>query len=150
MGGIFMKKVITIVAIIVFIAALLFFYRYFQGKGAENVGFEKIEPENIPAQITEVLPNYRMKEKALVCRINDDIYVVVTRGEKNSAGYDVAVDKLTLDTVDGDKILTVYAEYTDPKPGDVTAQILTYPFTVVKADMNELPQKVVLEKEYTH
>jgi len=35
-----------------------------------------------------------------------------------------------------------FAEYTDPKPGDVTAQILTYPFTVVKTDMSELPQKL--------
>jgi len=46
--------------------------------------------------------------------------------------------------------LTVYAEYTDPKPGDVTAQILTYPYVVVKTEMTELPQKVVLEKEYKH
>jgi len=46
------------------------------------VSFEPIDPENIPAQINEILPNYRMKEKALVCRINDEIFVVVTRGEK--------------------------------------------------------------------
>ncbi len=143
-----MKKIVTAVAIVVFIAALLFFFRYFRGKGAQNVNFESIEPENIPRQISEVLPNYRMKEKALVCRINDEIYVVVTRGEKSTAGYDVEIDKLTLSDEEGEQVLTVYAEYTDPKPGDVTAQILTYPFTVVKTDMAELPQKVVLEKEY--
>nr|WP_300092146.1 protease complex subunit PrcB family protein [Sedimentibacter sp.] len=143
-----MKKIVTAVAIVVFIAALLFFFRYFRGKGAHDVNFESIEPENIPRQISEVLPNYRMKEKALVCRINDEIYVVVTRGEKSTAGYDVEIDKLTLSEEDGEQVLTVYAEYTDPKPGDVTAQILTYPFTVVKTDMEELPQKVVLEKEY--
>lgn len=143
-----MKKIVTAVAIVVFIAAILFFFRYFRGKGAQDVNFESIEPENIPRQISEVLPNYRMKEKALVCRINDEIYVVVTRGEKSTAGYDVEIDKLTLSDEEGEQVLTVYAEYTDPKPGDVTAQILTYPFTVVKTDMTELPQKVVLEKEY--
>ncbi len=145
-----MKRIITIVAIVVFIAALLFFFRYLRGKDAQNVSFESIEPENIPEQISEVLPNYRMKEKALVCRVNDDVYVVVTREEKNTAGYEVEIDKLTLSNVDGENVLTVYAEYTDPKPGDVTAQILTYPFKVVKTEMKELPQKVVLEKEYTH
>lgn len=143
-----MKRIVTIVAIIVFIAAILFFFRYFRGKGAENVGFDTIDPENMPRQITEVLPNYRMKEKALVAKINDEIYVVVTRGEKNTAGYEVEIDKLTLTDENGEKVLTVYAEYTDPKPGDVTAQILTYPFTVVKTDLQELPQKVILEKEY--
>jgi len=145
-----MKKVVTIVAIIVFIAAILFFFRYFRGKGVQNVSFDTIEPENIPNQISEVLPNYRMKEKALVCKINDEIYVVVTRGEKSTAGYEVEIDKLTLSDADGEKVLTVKADYTDPKPGDVTAQILTYPFTVVKTDMKDLPQKVVLEKEYKH
>ena len=145
-----MKKILSVIALILFIVALFYFFRYFKGKGAKNVGFDKIELENIPAQINEVLPNYRVKEKALVCRINDEIFVVVTRGEKNSAGYDVGIKKMTLSTVDGQKVLTVYAEYTDPKPGDVTAQVITYPFIVVKTDMTELPEKVVLEKEYSH
>jgi hypothetical protein len=144
----FMKRIITIVAIIVFIAAILFFFRYFRGKGVQNVSFDNISPENIPKQITEVLPNYRMKEKALVCRINDEIFVVVTRGEKNTAGYEVEIDKITLSEVDGERVLTVYARYKDPKPGDVTAQVLTYPFAVVKTELEELPQKVILEREY--
>lgn len=143
-----MKRIITIVAIIVFIAALLFFFRYIRGRDAENVGFDSIKPEDMPRQITEVLPNYRMKEKALVAKVNDEIYVVVTRGEKNTAGYEVEIDKLTLTEENGENILTVYAEYTDPKPGDVTAQILTYPFAVVRTDLEELPQKVILEKQY--
>ena len=145
-----MKKVITTVAIIVFIAAILFFFKYLRGNDGHNVSFDNIEAENIPKQISEVLPNYRMKEKALVCRINDEIYVVVTRGEKSTAGYEVEIDKLTLSEENGENTLTVYAKYTDPEPGDVTAQIMTYPFTVVKTDMEELPQKVVLEKEYKH
>lgn len=145
-----MKRIVTIVAIVVFIAALLFFFTYIRGKDAENVGFESIKPEDMPRQITEVLPNYRMKEKALVAKVNDEIYVVVTRGEKNTAGYEVEIDKLTITEENGEKILTVYAEYTDPKPGDVTAQILTYPFAVVRTELEELPQKVILEKEYNN
>ncbi len=145
-----MKKILSVVALILFIIAIFYFFRYFKGKGVKNVSFDKIEPDNIPAQINEVLPNYRIKEKALVCRINDEIFVVVTRGEKNSAGYDVDIKKLTLSNEDGQRVLTVLAEYTDPKPGDVAAQILTYPFVVVKTDMTELPEKVVLEKDYKH
>lgn len=145
-----MKKIVSVIAFILFIAALLYFFRYFKGKGGKTVGFETIELDNIPAQITEVLPNYRMKEKALVCKINDEIFVVVTRGEKNTAGYDVAIKKMTLEPVDGENTLKVFAEFTDPQPGTVTAQILTYPFTVVKTELAELPDKVVLEKEYKH
>ena len=145
-----MKKVVSIVALIVFIAALLYFFRYFKGKGTKDVGFDNVEADSVPAQINEVLPNYRVKEKALVCKINDEVYVVVTRGEKNTAGYDVGVKELKLSTQDGAKVLTVYAEFTDPVPGEVSAQILTYPYTVIKTELSELPDKVVLEREYKH
>ena len=39
-------------------------------------------------------------------------------------------------------------EFTDPKPGEVTTQVMTYPFAVVKTSLKELPDKVVLKKEY--
>ena len=59
-----MKRIISIIAIIVFIAALLFFFRYFRGKGVQNVSFDNINPEDIPRQITEVLPNYRIRKSS--------------------------------------------------------------------------------------
>ena len=52
-----MKRIISIIAIIVFIAALLFFFRYFRGKGVQNVSFDNINTEDIPIQINEVLTN---------------------------------------------------------------------------------------------
>lgn len=145
-----MKRIITVVAIVVFIAAILFFFKFFKGENVQTVSFDNVDTDKVPDQITQVLPNYRTKEKALVAKVNDEIYVIVTRGEKNSAGYDVEIESLDLSKTGGENVLTVKALYTDPKPGDVTAQILTYPFVVVKTSMTELPQKVVLEKDYKH
>ena len=90
-----------------------------------------------------------MKEKALVCKVNDEIYVVVTRGEKSSAGYGVDIKKILLETIENEQTVRVVALFTDPKPGEVQAQVLTYPYIVVKTNLKELPQKVILDKEYT-
>ena len=142
-----MKKYIGIIAIIVLVIALIYFLRFSKGK-AKTVDFTIVEENNIPAQISEILPNYRMKEKALVCKVNDEIYVVVTRGEKSSAGYGVDIKKILLETIENEKTVRVIALFTDPKPGEVQAQVLTYPYIVVKTNLKELPQKVTLDKEY--
>lgn len=142
-----MKKYIGIIAIIVLAIALIYFFRFSKGR-PKTVDFTVVEEDNIPAQIVEILPNYRMKEKALVCKVNDEIYVVVTRGEKGTAGYGVDIKKILLENIDNEQTVRVIAEFIDPKPGDVLAQVLTYPYIVVKTDLKELPQKVVLDKEY--
>ncbi len=142
-----MKKYIGIIAIVVLVVALIYFFRFAKSK-PKTVSFSPVEENEIPAQITEILPNYRMKEKALVCKVNDEIYVVVTRGEKSSAGYGVEIKKILLETADNEQIVRVVAQFTDPKPGEVQAQVLTYPYVVVKTDLKELPQKVILDKEY--
>ncbi|QSX06131.1 protease complex subunit PrcB family protein [Sedimentibacter sp. zth1] len=142
-----MKKTIGIVIVIVIVIALVYFFIFSKDR-PKSIEFTPVEEEDIPAQIAEILPNYRMKEKALVCKVNDEIYVVVTRGEKASAGYEVEIKKIYLENVDNEMTVRVVAEFTDPKPGEVQAQILTYPYTIVKTELEELPTKVVLDKEY--
>ncbi len=142
-----MKKYIGIVAVVVLVVAIIYFFRVMKSK-PKTISFSPVEEKNIPIQITEILPNYRMKEKALVCKINGEIYVVVTRGEMSSTGYGVEIKKILLDKSDGEETLRVIAKFTDPKQGDIQAQVLTYPYTVVKTNLKELPKRVILDKEY--
>jgi hypothetical protein len=142
-----MKKYIGIVAVIVLVIAIVYFFRVMKSK-PKTVSFNLVEESDIPTQITQILPNYRMKEKALVCKINGEVYVVVTRGEMPSTGYGVEIKKILLDKTEGEETLRVIAKFTDPKPGDIQAQVLTYPYTVVKTNLKELPKKVILDKEY--
>ena len=144
-----MKKIVSlIIVLLIIIAAVIYIPKYVNVEGAKDVEFNVVEPDNIPVQISEVLPNYRMKEKALVCKVNNEIYVVVTRGEKKTSGYEVDIKEIKLSNENGEEVLTVYAEFEDPKPGEITTQILTYPYIIVKTELKELPDKVILEKEY--
>lgn len=142
-----MKKYIGIIVAVVLVVALILLFRFVKNK-PKTVDFTPVEEDKIPPQISEILPNYRMKEKALVCKVNDEIYVVVTRGEKSSAGYGVDIKKILLETLENEQTVRVVAEFTDPKAGEIQAQVLTYPYVVVKTELKELPKKVILDKEY--
>lgn len=143
-----MKKAIGIVIAVVLVIALIYFFKVGKSR-AKSIDFTEVSEDNIPTQIAEILPNYRMKEKALVCKVNDEIFVVVTRGEKSSTGYGVTIKKIYLETIDNEDVVRVVAEFTDPKAGEVQAQVLTYPYVVVKTELKELPKKVILDKEYS-
>lgn len=146
-----MKKIIALVVVLLVIAAAVFYIpKYVDIKGEEKVKFNNLESENIPVQISEVLPNYRLKEKALVCKVNSEIFVVVTRGEKKSSGYEVKIKRIELVKEKSESVLKIHAEYKDPKPGEITTQIMTYPYIVVETNLEKLPDKVKLEKEYIH
>ena len=83
--------------------------------GAKEVGFEQVPEDELPEAITsDIIPEYKTLERALACCIDDDIYVIVTRGEKPTSGFKVAVDHMALEEQDGKSTLIVYAGFKDP------------------------------------
>ena len=60
--------------------------------GDKNVEFKQLSKDDVPKSIeTEVIPEYRELERALGCLIDGKVYVIVTRGEKPTAGYEVSI-----------------------------------------------------------
>lgn len=119
-------------------------------KGKEDtVRYKVVEEEDIPEQIVDMLPKYIMEERALTCKYKDDIYVIVTRGEKKSKGFSVDIDKIVREKHSKDKFqITVYAKFEDPKPDEVLPQEYDYPFIIVKTRLKQMPEQVNLEIEY--
>ena len=65
--------------------------------GGRSVDFTQLAKDDIPRAIeTDVIPEYRDLERALGCLIDGKVYVVVTRGEKPTAGYDLQIEKMKL------------------------------------------------------
>lgn len=58
---------------------------------------------------------------------NDAVYLVVTAGQQPTAGYTVQVDTVTNDGT----TLTVHAKLEGPGPGEMVAQVITYPMAVL-------------------
>ena len=117
--------------------------------GEKQVKFDVVNDKNMPIDISnEVIPEYRELERALACMIDDDVYVVVTRGEKPSSGFHVSVDKMSVEEKDGKSNLIVYALFEDPNKETPISQIITYPVCVVKTDLKTLPDTIELRIQY--
>ena len=134
--------------IIISILAIIVVPKYLV-KGDKKVKFSVLETSEVPERIKEVLPQYLADERALGCRVGDEIYVVVTRGEKQTGGYTVEVEGISEKKTKDDGIhLTVHVKFNDPDVNDIVLQGFSYPFTIVKTNLNQMPEKIQLEVEY--
>ena len=143
------KKIILIslAAITVVIAGIVFIPTI--GAGEKPLGFKTVKADNIPKTLEEdVIPEYKGLERALACVVGDDIYVIVSRGEKPSSGFSVKVNRMTIEEKDGKTSLIVYALFKDPEKETTISQIITYPLAVVKTELNSLPDSIELRIEY--
>ncbi len=119
-------------------------------RGKEGlIKFKQVSEEDIPEKILEMLPKYIMEERALTCKYRDDIYVIVTRGEKKSQGFFVDIEKIVKEKHSKDKYdIVVYAKFIDPDPNEVLPQEYDYPFIIVKTNLKAMPEQVHLDIEY--
>lgn len=133
---------------VVLIASLLI-YNYLI-KGDDSVEYNVLTEENVPVEvINEILPEYKQLERALACCYNDKIYVIVTRGEKPTGGYDIGIKNMKLvKNKDETTTLVVYAVFSDPKPGDILTQVITYPYEIADTNLMALPNEIEMKVEY--
>lgn len=143
-----MKKSYIIALAIILIIGIVFIPKILKGNEGQ-IKFKVVKEEEIPDKISEMLPKYLMEERALTCKYRDDIYVVVTRGEKSTLGYLVEIDQITKEKYTKDVFdLVVYARFTDPDPNEIVEQEYSYPYIVVKTNLKNMPEEVHLDIEY--
>ncbi|AOY74828.1 protease complex subunit PrcB family protein [Clostridium formicaceticum] len=142
------KLFITIIIIIVIAALAVKVIPKFISGGDKEVSYEILEHSQVPEKIQDILPRYKMLERALAAKIDEQIYVVVTRGEKLTGGYQVEVIKIQVVKDNDEEKMVVHAVFSDPGTDELVPQVITYPYVVVKTDLKELPQKVELKVAY--
>ncbi|MEL7656821.1 MAG: protease complex subunit PrcB family protein [Bacillota bacterium] len=142
------KRMIIIIAIIIVAIAAIVAGMY-MFKGDDKVNYKILGESDIPQQIAnQVIPEYRSLERALACVVDDKIYVIASRGEKPTSGYEITIDKMTVSEEDDVKILKVYTVFKDPQPGTALTQVLTYPLQVAETDLTYLPDQIELKVQY--
>jgi hypothetical protein len=141
------KGLISIGIIIIVLLAAFFVVNMV--KGDETVDFITLMDTEIPQEITaQVIPEYRSMERALACKVDDKVYVMVSRGEKPTSGFDVDIDRMVLEDRNGNSNLIVYAIFRDPEPGMALSQVLTYPLRIAETSLTELPDQIELRVQY--
>jgi len=141
------RMLIIIAIIIIAIAAVVAGMMIFEGD--EKVSYKVLGESEYPQQIAnQVIPEYRALERALACVIDDKIYVIASRGEKPTSGYEITIDKLAVSEEEGVKTLKVFTVFRDPQPGTALTQVLTYPLQVAETDLAFLPDQIELKVQY--
>jgi hypothetical protein len=142
------KKIATVViAAIVLVGAIWGGMRLFSGN--EDVKFKVLSETEIPQQIAvQVIPEYRQLERALASVIDGKVYVVATRGEKPTTGYELQIDRMALEGSDDNKTLIVFVKFKDPQPGMSLTQALSYPLQVAETELTQLPDQIQLRVQY--
>lgn len=143
-----MKRLWILGLVVVIVLGVIFIPKLIFNERDNTVKFKVLEEKQIPDKIKEILPQYRVEERALACRVDDSVYIIVTRGEKRTGGYSVSIEKIEKVETDGYFNLVVYAKYKDPNPDQIVPQVITYPYTIVKTDLEELPKRIRLEVDY--
>lgn len=117
--------------------------------GNSQIGFAVVEEKELPRELeAEIIPQYRDLERALACRVGEEIYILAMRGEKPSSGYEIQITDLELVTEKNQSKLIVYADFADPAKPENMARIKSYPVSVVKAELSGLPDKIELKSRY--
>lgn len=141
------KQLIAIGILIVVLIALVIGFGIYGGN--DEVKFEDVQAKDLPRELeTEIIPQYRKLERALACRVEDEIYVLAMRGEKPTSGYEIKITELQLKNEKQKTKLIVYADFADPAKPENMAQVKSYPVSVVKADLSGLPDTIELMSRY--
>ncbi len=143
-----LKLLIMVIVIIVAVALLVRYVPRLISGGDKQVSYAVLEEAEVPEKIVQILPRYKMLERALAAKVEDQVYVIVTRGEKLTGGYMVDIDKIVVEKDNDETKLVVHAIFTDPKPEELVPQVPSYPYIIVKTDLKELPKKIDLQVTY--
>ena len=93
-----------------------------------------LQREAIPEKILDMMDKYVNEERALAVKLNDKIYVVVTRG--NDKNHGIEMDKIDIVKQDDKNIMRVKIVYKENEK--------SYPYIVVETNLNELPDSIEL------
>lgn len=103
-----------------------------KGKGitVNAIEFEVVDPSTLTQDIKEQIEKNKIKQGYDYFRDSEtgEITLVVYLGQRSSAGYSTEVVSVT----DNEGVTDVTVIENGPKKGDMVAEVLTFPYTVVK------------------
>ncbi|MFK3959625.1 protease complex subunit PrcB family protein [Pseudalkalibacillus hwajinpoensis] len=97
----------------------------------EKIAFETVKMQNAPKDVQTTVQQKWLEKSTFTIPSNDDLYIIITRGEMPTGGYSVSIDSIIKE---GNEIVVSYF-YTDPKKDDMVTQAITKPIVISKIEM---------------
>lgn len=94
---------------------------------------ESVSYNNLPTAIQDRVDSLKSGENYKAYRYNGYIYLIATRGEKNTGGYTINIGNVyRYQNDDNDYTLNVTVTTKNPSPSSIVTQVLTYPYDVAR------------------
>ena len=129
-----MKGVILGVVLVFFIIGGFLFLPKMFIEDSTPVDYTMIQRDAIPEKILNIMDKYTNEERALAVKLDNKIYVIVTRAKEKDQG--IEIEKISTVDEEDKKIMKVDITYKNKKD--------SYPFVVAETNLTELPDKIEL------
>lgn len=96
-------------------------------KDLDTVYFERVNPDAL-GDVADKIDRAKTEAGYELFRSGNNDYIVVYAGERPTADYTVEIISIAVE--EGKTIVTV--KETSPAEGDITAQVITYPYDVAR------------------
>ncbi|CEI71627.1 MULTISPECIES: hypothetical protein [Romboutsia] len=98
------------------------------------VDYTIVQRESIPEKILDMMDKYTDEERALAVKLNEKIYVIVTRGKDNEKG--IEMNKIEMVQENDRSLMKVKISYKEKEK--------SYPYIVVETNLTDLPENIEL------
>ena len=129
-----MKGVILGVVLVFFIIGGFLFLPKMFIEDSTPVDYTMIQRDAIPEKILNIMDKYTNEERALAVKLDNKIYVIVTRAKEKDQG--IEIDKISIAKEEDKNTMKVEITYKDQKD--------SYPYVVAETNLTELPDKIEL------
>ena len=129
-----MKGVVTgIVLLFLVIGGFLFLPKMFM-EDSTPVDYTMLQRDAIPEKILNIMDEYTNEERALAVKLDNKIYVIVTRAQDKEKG--IQIDNISLVQEEEKNVMKVNITYKD--------KMKSYPFVVAETNLTDLPDRIEL------
>lgn len=101
---------------------------------SKPVDYTIVQRESIPEKILDMMDKYTDEERALAVKLNEKIYVIVTRGKDNEKG--IEMNKIEMVQENNKNLMKVKISYKEKEK--------SYPYIVVETNLTDLPENIEL------
>lgn len=98
------------------------------------VDYTMLQRDAIPEKILNIMDKYTNEERALAVKLDNKIYVIVTRAQGKEEG--IQIDKISIVKEDDKNIMKVNITYKD--------KMKSYPFVIAETNLTDLPDRIEL------
>ena len=100
-----------------------------QGITVNKISFEEMADADIPEALKGKIETAKLQRGFIYEEKDGYLYIAIFSGEKPTGGYSIKVSSIE----DNEGATNIFVEETAPKQGDMVIQVITYPYTVIKA-----------------